>query len=102
MCKVLFHLTDSFEDSKRPSEKYLEAASDYDIPSEIAEVFETVFVTIDDAVQCSVTPAHVRDLMKKSMSPAKYAQTFMGKFLDPEGGAFDGSFEVGEHEVEQW
>jgi len=102
MCKVLFNLTDNFEDSKTPAQKFTEAASDYDLPPEIAKVFETVFVTIDDAVESGVIPVHVRDRFKATMSPAKYKQTFMGKFLDPEGGAFDGSFEVGDHKVEQW
>ena len=102
MCKVLFGLTDNFEDSKTPVEKFIEATSSYDIPQEILEVFETIFVTIDDAVEEGVIPSHVRERFRKIMSPAKYAQTFMGKFLDPEGGAFDGSFDVGDHEVEQW
>ena len=68
----------------------------------MAEIFKTVFVTIDDAVQCNVIPENVRERFRKIMSPAKYMQTFMGKFLDPEGAAFGGSFEIGDHEVEQW
>lgn len=102
ICKVLFGLTDNFEDSKTQVEKYLEAKDDYEIPPEIVNVFGKIFVTIDDAVECGVIPAKQREFFRNTMSKAKYDQTFMGKFLDPEGQAFGGSFEVGDHEVESW
>jgi hypothetical protein len=102
ICKVLFNLTDTFEDSKSPSEKLVESEDNYEIPSEITNVFDKIKITIEDAVKAGVIPSHVRDRLKMTLPPAKYSQTFMAEFLDPEGSAFAGSFSVGEHTVEEW
>ena len=74
----------------------------YEIPSEISKVFDKIRITIDDAVKAGVIPAHVRERFRMTLAPAKYNQTFMAKFLDPEGSAFAGSFEVGTHSMEAW
>ena len=102
ICKVLFNLTDNFEDSKSPAEKITELEDSYEIPSGISNVFDKIRITIDDAVKEGVIPEHVRERFRMTLPPAKYDQTFMAKFLDPEGSAFAGSFEVGTHCVEEW
>jgi len=102
ICKTLFHIEDAFEDSRSPAEKINDEADEYELPPEITEIFETMKLTIEDGVAAGVIPPEIRDTLKKSMSPAKYKQTFMAEFLPPEGAAFGGNFGIGEHELEEW
>jgi len=102
LCKVLFKIEDTFEDSRSPAEKLNDEIDEYELPPEITQIFQTIKLTIEDGVAAGVIPASVRDTLKKSMSPAKYKQTFMAEFLPPEGAAFGGSFGLGEHELEVW
>lgn len=99
LCKALFNITDEFEDSRSPAEML--EANEYEIPMEIVSVFEKIKITIDDAVKEGVVPARMREFFKKAMPPAKFRQTFMAEFLEPEGAIY-GKFPEGEHEVEQW
>lgn len=99
MCKTLFKIEDQFEDSLTDEEKA--RLSEDDIPDDIINVFDKIFVTIDDAVREGVISADFREKMRRVMSPAKYRQTFMGEFARPEGAVF-GSFPIGGHEAESW
>ena len=101
ICKAVFQIEDSFEDSKSDAEKLVELDSDYEIPASIAKVFGKMKITIDDAIAAEVIPAHLKKFYQSIMSPAKFRQTFMAEFLEPEGAVF-GKFEIGEHSVEEW
>ena len=91
---VALDLTKDVIDNRSTAE-IVGADTEYQIPPQVKDVFTTMKVTIDEAIEAGVISQAMKEFMQNTMSPAEFKRICMAEFPPPKGSIFGGDFSEG-------
>lgn len=100
MSQALFGYDDElYDQNMSAAEQFTDERAEFEMPEEVREVFTTMKVTIDDAVDNNVIPKSYKEFLKKTLPQEQYRRICMAEWAESQGQIFQGTFEEGGYDA---